>query len=412
MAYSNGIITAPVSIDDIGLALGSGSKEVATLVGSPLVNPWARLKPVSRNDLFYERSDIANNDTSLAGREEDGENIDFYQFNFKIPHATWMVQSALFGQSFKAVLVKAPYPFRMGDFKGYKPGATAPAATLTVSGGELYYNVTSSIALSVIEGSDIKVSDFVLKFMNSASVSGTSLGTWKIVFLLFIGNTVILVNSGQTWNNAVSYGGLYKSIGASYLSAYNGSTASIIACLCGDTGIPDDITVLSGSNYSANRFIPLNFNANSAQLSVVNIKAFNWLKGMSVSIQIGSKPANQKPYYGVQICVIHASDVLFDEPYCSFRLVPRIVKKDGTVVVGNTYTTAPYTVANCYNVNTKYTFQVKTPANGNTWVGFTGLINWDSSYSFLVDVYLSTGANNTDRGLVFTSIITDQLNNL
>lgn len=411
MAYSNGIITAPISIDDIGAALGSSSKDVATLVGSPLVNPWARLKPVSRNDLFYNFDDIANNDASLAGRQEDSANIDFYQFNFKIPTGTWNAANSLLGKKFNAVSVKSPYPFRMGDFKGYKPASAAPSANITVSGGELYYNMPSEVALSIIEGTGIKVSDFALKFMDSSSVSATSLGTWKIVFLVFVGSTVLLVNTGQTWNSVVSMGGIYKAIGASYLSAYNNSTANIIACLCGDT-IPDDVTVLSGSNYSADRFIPLNFSAFSAQLSNVNITAFNWLKGLSVSIQIGSKPISQHPYYGVNYAVIHATSPNFDETQCAFHLIPRIVKSDGTTVTGNTYSSSSFVLADCYNETTKYTFQIKTPANGNTWVGFTGLIAWDSSYHFYVDTYLYTGPNNTERGLISTVDLTTQINNL
>lgn len=411
MAYSNGIITAPVSIDDIGLALGSSSKDVATLVGSPLVNPWARLKPVSRNDLFYNFDDIANNDASLASRQEDSANIDFYQFNFKIPAGTWNTANSLFGKKFNAVSVKYPYPFRMGDFKGYKPASAAPSANITVSGGELYYNMPSEVALSIIEGTGIKVSDFALKFMDSSSVSATSLGTWKIVFLVFVGSTVLLVNTGQSWNNALSYGGLYKSIGASYLSSYNGLTANIIACLCGDA-IPDDVTVLSGSNYLSDRFIPLNFSAFSAQISTVNITAFNWFKGLSVSIQINSKPISQHPYYGVYYAVIHATSPNFDETQCVFHFIPRIVKSDGTTVTGNTYSSSSFVLADCYNETTKYTFQIKTPANGNTWVGFTGLIAWDSSYHFYVDTYLYTGPNNTERGLISTVDLTTQINNL
>ncbi len=406
MAYSNGIIAIPISIADLGAALGSSSKDVATLVGSPLVNYWARLKPVSRNDIFYDRSDIANNDASLAARLEDAVNGDFYQYNFKIPHGTWSTQSSLFDQSFKAILVKAPYPFRMADFKGYKPGEKAPSATLTVSG--LYYNMTSEVALSIIEGTGIKVSDFVLKYMDTNSVSATSLGTWKIVFLIFIGSTVLLVNTGQTWNSAISNGSLYKSIGASYLSAYNGSTANIIACLCGDTSIPSDVTILSGSKYSADRFIPLNFNIYSAQKNV-KITAFNWLMGIYLSITVNSKPVNQRPYYGVQYFIVRAESLNFDDTQCSFRIVPKIVKSDGTVITGNTFVSSLFTVANCYNSTTKYSFPIKTPTNGNTWVGFTGLIGWNSSYSFLVDVYLNAG---TDRGLVYTSNLTDQINKL
>ena len=38
MAYSNGIITAPVSIDDVKQALGVGSNDLGTLCKSPQIN--------------------------------------------------------------------------------------------------------------------------------------------------------------------------------------------------------------------------------------------------------------------------------------------------------------------------------------------------------------------------------------
>lgn len=46
MAYSNGSIYAPVSINDVQRALGMSSGDVATLCKSDRVNPWARYKPI------------------------------------------------------------------------------------------------------------------------------------------------------------------------------------------------------------------------------------------------------------------------------------------------------------------------------------------------------------------------------
>lgn len=52
MAYSNGIITAPVSIDDVKQALGVGSNDLGTLCKSVKINMWSRKKPVIFNQLF------------------------------------------------------------------------------------------------------------------------------------------------------------------------------------------------------------------------------------------------------------------------------------------------------------------------------------------------------------------------
>lgn len=47
MAYSNNVITAPVSIYDVQRALGSSSRDLGTLCMSTNINKWARWKPVN-----------------------------------------------------------------------------------------------------------------------------------------------------------------------------------------------------------------------------------------------------------------------------------------------------------------------------------------------------------------------------
>lgn len=47
MSYSNGIISAPVSIDDVKSALGESSNDLATLCKSSNINKWAKYKPIS-----------------------------------------------------------------------------------------------------------------------------------------------------------------------------------------------------------------------------------------------------------------------------------------------------------------------------------------------------------------------------
>ena len=49
MAYSDGIITAPVSVRDVQKALGVGSGDVGTLCKSSMINMFAKYKPVRLN---------------------------------------------------------------------------------------------------------------------------------------------------------------------------------------------------------------------------------------------------------------------------------------------------------------------------------------------------------------------------
>ena len=45
MGYSNGIVTAPVSIDDVKKALGVSSNDLGTLCKATQINKWAKYKP-------------------------------------------------------------------------------------------------------------------------------------------------------------------------------------------------------------------------------------------------------------------------------------------------------------------------------------------------------------------------------
>ena len=51
MAYSNGIITAPVSIYDVQRAIGKSSPDLGTLVTDDVVNMWSKFKPVRWNNI-------------------------------------------------------------------------------------------------------------------------------------------------------------------------------------------------------------------------------------------------------------------------------------------------------------------------------------------------------------------------
>ena len=50
----NGIISAPVSIDDVKQALGESSNDLATLCKSENINIWSKYKPISCKGEFKE----------------------------------------------------------------------------------------------------------------------------------------------------------------------------------------------------------------------------------------------------------------------------------------------------------------------------------------------------------------------
>ena len=56
MSLNNGIISAPVSIDDVKSVLGEGSNDLATLCKSTNINMWSRHKPVIHPSLLDRKS--------------------------------------------------------------------------------------------------------------------------------------------------------------------------------------------------------------------------------------------------------------------------------------------------------------------------------------------------------------------
>ena len=135
MSNANGIITAPVSIDDVKTVLGVASNDLATLCQSGKVNMWAKYKPVS-----YQ---------SIAPLSDDSrKNCNFGLKN--IPY--WRTIQRMLGW-FTSPTGNAPEnvpasetemwdydkpqggfasPFRLSDFKDYFHGATAPIGKCTV----------------------------------------------------------------------------------------------------------------------------------------------------------------------------------------------------------------------------------------------------------------------------------------
>ena len=119
MAFSNGIITAPISIADVQLALGeSGNGDLATLCTSSNVRMWSKSKPMSINKLF-------------GITESDKEKV-----NYGISNLTWVEsydackayigQSATANFTYSKPLGGASSPYRLEDFIGYDSTATAP----------------------------------------------------------------------------------------------------------------------------------------------------------------------------------------------------------------------------------------------------------------------------------------------
>lgn len=132
MPYNSetGIISAPVSIDDVKQVLGESSNDLATLCKSANINMWAKYKPVDSDSPFLDIS------TGWKGKRND--------CNINYPKATSVYDiKGYYSQADNGFTYRtASAPYRLGDFRGYnhnarseylKIGTTSPSAEDAVS---------------------------------------------------------------------------------------------------------------------------------------------------------------------------------------------------------------------------------------------------------------------------------------
>lgn len=113
MSYNSdsGIISAPVSIDDVKQALGKSSNDLATLCKSENINMWAKYKPVDSDNAFL------NINTGWKGKRND--------CNINYPKATSIYDiKGYYSQADNGFTHRtASAPYRLGDFRGYNHNA-------------------------------------------------------------------------------------------------------------------------------------------------------------------------------------------------------------------------------------------------------------------------------------------------
>lgn len=118
MSYSNGIISAPVSIDDVKAALGESSNDLSVLCTSKNINMWSKHKPTRWAVPFYETADQIIKSQWWNGVDN----------NFNIRYASFVTNAVNVrdGQQQQVSYVKPNggsvsdgYPYRLGDFKDY-----------------------------------------------------------------------------------------------------------------------------------------------------------------------------------------------------------------------------------------------------------------------------------------------------
>lgn len=130
MAYSNNIITDPVSISDVQAAVSHTSGDLATLITAGTINMWAKYKPVAKNliDTVTGQWDATNNKwLSSATWWKGNGNTDIGGITPKqfttFSQLLSFYDGNLNGWTYTRPAGGASTPYRLQDFAGYNHNA-------------------------------------------------------------------------------------------------------------------------------------------------------------------------------------------------------------------------------------------------------------------------------------------------
>lgn len=157
MAYSDGIISAPVSVRDVQRALGVGSGDVGTLCKSENIKRWAKFKPVNIGGT-YGGSSYVNTTPLLNSQNRWNESLSFQWWRDTIRNNNMSRYGILpiVATNMKALYDAyhdgddwqyytptggVNYPFRLIDFNQYNHNADEP---LGIEVGNWTQNLTGS----------------------------------------------------------------------------------------------------------------------------------------------------------------------------------------------------------------------------------------------------------------------------
>lgn len=174
MSYNSetGIISAPVSIDDVKQALGESSNDLATLCNSDGIVPWSRCKPIAYSQPFTDippvREDRTINVTSYYGAPcivrcgmlvpEIKYDVNNFSTIFDIAERletdnTWGNIFVTNTYNYYHLHGGTSEPYRLGDFRNYCNNASKSFAINTPKNTTIHkiYNIERSMSIVLYE---------------------------------------------------------------------------------------------------------------------------------------------------------------------------------------------------------------------------------------------------------------------
>lgn len=160
MSIVNGIITAPVSIEDVKKILNESSNDIATLCKSNNINMWSKYKPVKLRKKFV--TDTLNSDgkswTAPSGR------LGWWLGNNTVDDAALVIPLVTSKSNFDNNKAKWTYnkpyggdssPYRLSDFAGYYDDAQAPISPAYPVTNEFFISETATFSIWTTNTSEI-----------------------------------------------------------------------------------------------------------------------------------------------------------------------------------------------------------------------------------------------------------------
>lgn len=164
MSIVNGIITAPVSIEDVKKVLNESSNDIATLCKSNNINMWSKYKPVNLRKKFVP--DTLNSDgrswTAPSGR------LGWWLGNNTVDDAALVIPLVTSKSNFDNNKAKWTYnkpyggdssPYRLSDFAGYYDDAQAPISPAYPVTNEFFISETATFSIWTTNTSEIDYPD-------------------------------------------------------------------------------------------------------------------------------------------------------------------------------------------------------------------------------------------------------------
>lgn len=160
MSIVNGIITAPVSIEDVKKILNESSNDIATLCKNHNINMWSKYKPVNLRKKFV--TDTLNSDgkswTAPSGR------LGWWLGNNTVDDAALVIPLVTSKSNFDDNKAKWTYnkpyggdssPYRLSDFAGYWDDAQAPISPAYPVTNEFFISETATFSIWTTNTSEI-----------------------------------------------------------------------------------------------------------------------------------------------------------------------------------------------------------------------------------------------------------------